>query len=477
MVLMLLLLLVPLLSGCTVTSALEVSFSSNYSTYVVTHGPAKTKLFSADAGLAVFVDGRWHSQAEGTLKMEGAAKPVQGTHAALGAFKGIELGWMAGTTPLITTAKTYAPDTVTFEYSFPKGAAGTSLVELAGKTRDEVIVNFPAFTTQSLEGTMSWQGSFVGAVQRDVSKGPMGGPTVFFDPEDPKLSTVVIGSALDNFKSTSAGPGTTWNGKSAWAPGTPGTIKSLPAGYTQTFMLHAGSTGGITAAIAEWGGLLQAYHTAHKVPDVTLSKIGYQTDNGAYYVFCETANCSKTLLDAVADLKELGVPMGYLSFQGAGASSMADDVDDVALRRLDEGPSPPPSAPWCVNTWGPDLHGPERRKFPVELAGGNFANALGIPLQLYSPYFCPESKYFSRVDPSSNWTSVISNNSIPGCGNYGFQDITPAESLEFYRWFFAKGQDAGMVSFEPDFMNQNYVRAHNNVSLRVSMWPCACPSG
>ena len=151
---MLLLLLVPLLSGCTVTSALEVSFSSNYSTYVVTHGPAKTKLFSADAGLAVFVDGRWHSQAEGTLKMEGAAKPVQGTHAALGAFKGIELGWMAGTTPLITTAKTYAPDTVTFEYSFPKGAAGTSLVELAGKTRDEVIVNFPAFTTQSLEGTM-----------------------------------------------------------------------------------------------------------------------------------------------------------------------------------------------------------------------------------------------------------------------------------------------------------------------------------
>lgn len=203
------------------------------------------------------------------------------------------------------------------------------------------------------------------------------------------------------------------------------------------------------------------YHKAYKVPDVTLSKIGYQTDNGAYYVFCETANCSKTLLDAVADLKDLGVPMGYLSFQGAGASSMADDVENSdgsgsALRRLDEGPSPPPSAPWCVNTWGPDLHGSDRRKFPVELAGGDFAKALGIPLQLYAPYFCPESKYFSRIDPSSNWTSVISNNSIPGCGNYGFQDITPEESLEFYRWLFAKGQDAGMISFEPDFMNQNY---------------------
>lgn len=42
-------------------------------------------------------------------------------------------------------------------------------------------------------------------------------------------------------------------------------------------MLHAGSTNGITAAIAEWGGLLQAYHKSYKVPDVTLSKIGYQT--------------------------------------------------------------------------------------------------------------------------------------------------------------------------------------------------------
>ena len=227
-------------------------------------------------------------------------------------------------------------------------------------------------------------------------------------------------------------------------------------------MLHAGSTSGITAAIAEWGGLLQAYHKSYKVPDVTLSKIGYQTDNGAYYVFCRTANCSKTLIDAVADLKELGVPMGYLSFQGAGASSMAaaavdgSDGPDSAVRRLDEGPSPPPAAPWCVNTWGPDLHGKERGNFPVELAGGDFANALGIPLQLYAPYFCPESKYFSRVDPSSNWTSVISNNSIPGCGDFGFQDVAPAESLEFYRWFFAKGQDAGMISFEPDFMNQNY---------------------
>ena len=78
----------------------------------------------------------------------------------------------------------------------------------------------------------------------------------------------------------------------------------------------------------------------------------------------------------------------------------------------------------------------------------------GVPLQLYAPYFCPTSEYFSRVNPSSNWTSVISSHNISGCHGYGFQDVTPLESLEFYRWFFAKGKAAGMVSFEPDFMNQ-----------------------
>ena len=174
--------------------ALEVSFSSGFSTYAVTHGPKKTQLFGADAGLAVFLDGKWHSQQEKTLTMVGTPKPVKGTHPALGAFTGVESSWMAGTTPMDVVAKNYAPNTVTFEYSFPKGATGTSLVELANKTRDEVIVNFPAFTSQALQGTMSWQGSFVGAVQGHVSKGPMGGPTVFFDPQDPKLETVVVGS-------------------------------------------------------------------------------------------------------------------------------------------------------------------------------------------------------------------------------------------------------------------------------------------
>ena len=130
---------------------------------------------------------------------------------------------------------------------------------------------------------------------------------MFFDPADAELTMVVVGSALNNYKDTSAGPGHTWDGATpAWAPGISGTITSLPADFTQTIVLTVGSGPGITAAIGEWGELLQDYHKAYKVPDVTLEKIGeftsnlpllvilwgyldrmlmlpgYQTDNGAY---------------------------------------------------------------------------------------------------------------------------------------------------------------------------------------------------
>ena len=111
-------LLAALLAACIGTGrSLEVSFAADHRSYEVTHGPTKTTLFSAKGGIAAFVDGRWHTQSEGTLKPVGAAKAVKGEHPVLGAYMGVELSWMAGTTPLTTTAKNYAPDTITFEYS------------------------------------------------------------------------------------------------------------------------------------------------------------------------------------------------------------------------------------------------------------------------------------------------------------------------------------------------------------------------
>ena len=99
--------------------------------------------------------------------------------------------------------------------------------------------------------------------------------SVFYDSSDAQLKTVVVGSAADSFKASSAGPGTAWDGSTkAWAPGTAGTIKNLPVNFTQTFVLHLGSAGGITQTVAEWGSLLQAKTRSWKLFDLTLAKIG-----------------------------------------------------------------------------------------------------------------------------------------------------------------------------------------------------------
>jgi len=422
---------VSLLLSFLVTSlyvySLKVEFSSDYTSYAVTH--KGTSLFSGEGQIAAFVDGKWHAQST-TLKRN-SAKKIEGTDPGLGHYSGKEINWSTGKTTLITRAKTYGSGyDVSFEYSFPDGASGTSTVEHAGTNRDEVIVNFPAFTTVKFPNELSWEGSFVGA-RTSASKGPTGGPTVFFDRSD--LQLVVVGSALNNFKSSSAGPGKTWNGKDAWVPGTSGTIRKLPNGFTQTFLLHMGTQPGITNAIAEWGELLQTVYQTKKIPDITLQKIGYQTDNGAMYCFCQ-GNCTKTLLDEMDYLRSIGVPMGYLSFQGSGASKFEGSNGN---------------APWCVHTWGPD--GGLGGNYPVNLK--DFQKALGLPLQLYAPYFCPGSIYF---DSKSNWTAASANTSLEGCNNFGFDDVTSSQSRAFYDWFFAKGVDVGMVSFEPDFMNQNY---------------------
>ena len=101
-------------------------------------------------------------------------------------------------------------------------------------------------------------------------------------------------------------------------------------------LLRLDASGSITNSINEYGALLRASRSIHrafyKVADVTVEKVGYQTDNGAMYCFCPDANCSQTLITKMHELEKGGAPMGYLSFQGAGASSGRGQA-----------------APWCVS--------------------------------------------------------------------------------------------------------------------------------
>ena len=48
----------------------------------------------------------------------------------------------------------------------------------------------------------------------------------------------------------------------------------------------AGAAGGATAGVYAWGELIQRYHgmsASRRLPSVTLTDVGYYTDDGAYY--------------------------------------------------------------------------------------------------------------------------------------------------------------------------------------------------
>ena len=220
-----------LLCLCT-AQALDVSFGDNFLTYAVHH--KGSLLFEASEGIAVHVDGKWYSQKDGSLKLT-SSKEFDGDDTTFGAFTGQRLSFTAGDTPFVAEVSNFKDEkNVKFQVFFPNGAEGTVLEN----GHQDALTNFPAFTTVNFEDARTWEGSFMQA-RKSRGQGATGGPTVFYNASD--LSSVVIGSAINNFKASTAGAGKTFNNITAWAPGITGTVKSIPANYNQSFLLHANS--------------------------------------------------------------------------------------------------------------------------------------------------------------------------------------------------------------------------------------------
>ena len=59
-------------------------------------------------------------------------------------------------------------------------------------------------------------------------------------------------------------------------------IPVLPRGYNYSVMFAA-APGGTTAGVYAWGALIREYHGTVRLPSVTLTHVGYYTDDGAYY--------------------------------------------------------------------------------------------------------------------------------------------------------------------------------------------------
>ena len=153
----------------------------------------------------------------------------------------------------------------------------------------QLSTQFPAIDTNAAASavldTLSWRGGVIDTTAAAKGLNALGangldcGPVVSTNSSAAGRPTLVW-STLDNHKIV---PQQTTNG--VYAMGVAAAIPELPAGFSYSVIL-AGAMGGATAGMYAWGALIQGYYgmsVSKRLPSVTLTDIGYYTDDGAYY--------------------------------------------------------------------------------------------------------------------------------------------------------------------------------------------------
>jgi hypothetical protein len=207
------------------------------------------------------------------------------------------------------------PDIAVGTASFPLGLDTSNCGDNTGLS-----ARFPAFSTSAAQAktlhTLSWRGEViedtVAAMGLDAlgAKGLDCGPVVSTlrkaststsstsstssasgstsisntinnnetdDDDDAPTTTSLVWSTLNAHKIV---PQQTTGG--VYAMGLAAAIPSIPAGYSYSALFVA-NHGGPTAAMYSWGAHQQDYHHTTRLPSVTLTDVGYYTDDGAYY--------------------------------------------------------------------------------------------------------------------------------------------------------------------------------------------------
>ena len=277
---------------------------------------------------------------------------------------------------------------------------------------DQAVTTFPSFAVPSkassspflLNGRLSWFGSFMqGRVNQGCTSGTRGGPCVLYELANPSHGTVVVLSPLNQFLVTTyvasnanaeqSSLNSSLSTEFVWGASTMATMKVIPKGYKHSFVALIGQDG-ITDTMNLYGRYMRReYKLTHRMSDITIQTLGYQTDNGAQLCFCKYM-CDVVLLATLQELiQHQNVPVRYLSFQNAWWPTSH-------------------SAPWCVSdwsTWTTDAKG-RNTKFPMSNSVSEFIQQLPneIPVQLYAPYFCDDTVY------TKDFKFLASNTSLGG---------------------------------------------------------------
>jgi hypothetical protein len=206
-------------------------------------------------------------------------------------------------------------------------------------------------------------------------------------------------------------------------------VPAIPAGWSYSVVFCA-AFGGPTAVTYKLGAELQRYHNTSRLPSVTLTDVGYYSDDGAYYYVWEAFDIPARPWPAEVGLRlvkeklwEQGVPVAYMQLDdwwyfGKFFFGNVKSISD-----------------WHASN--------ASRLFPSGLPA--FSDALGLPLQLYAPFWADDFVTPYNTTESSTFR--------------GTKLVTPADAYAFFRDFFALGheQTNGRFSaFEIDFMDDNF---------------------
>lgn len=241
-------------------------------------------------------------------------------------------------------------------------------------------------------------------------------PFVFFDDD---ANAFILSAASDFMNAASA---ELPNG--ALSSGIDPAVATLPAGFAHKTVLVAEA--GINAAYAAWGGILTSLSGKTRVAnDATpyLERLGYFTDNGAYYYYqYDTATGYPATLTAVRDyFTGLGVPLAYMQIDSwwypKGSAQMWNDKADGQF------------------TYTADL-----TVLPDGLA--SFQQTLGLPLITHARWIDESSPYRAQYTMSNNVST------------------DPAYWAEVAGYIAA----GGATVYEQDWLNQNALPDTENLT-------------
>jgi hypothetical protein len=245
----------------------------------------------------------------------------------------------------------------------------------------------------------------------------------------------IIGYVLANPSNDTTG--------STYSMGLSAAINTIPNDWSYSILFVA-TTGGPTATAYSWGSAMQTYSGTSRLPSVTLSDVGYYTDDGAYYYVWEAFGCCNSstheprpwaaedgLVLVKEDLWQRGVPVAYMQlddwwYTGKFYFGNVKVVED----------------------WHPSN---SSRLFP----NGNgrlvdFQTRLGLPLQLYTPFWS-EDKFDTDHKYNMTPSTVFSDTKL----------VAPNDSYHFFSDWFDLGADIvgsreQFVAYEIDFLDSNF---------------------